>query len=98
MTFQIERLHLESLKMKARSKGISTTASQVSEKQDPLATTSADNNPQHEMLTSGVLSNVVQIRLEDESTCNEQELNLNITNPVFSKFHLVCYILCSILF
>ncbi|CAH2095565.1 unnamed protein product [Euphydryas editha] len=81
---QIERLHLESLKAKIKSnnkKDVSQTVTNTNE--DSIATTSAVNLMQHVTTTKGAVETTENELNINDAFCNEQELNLMITQPSF---------------
>ncbi|XP_023954005.1 uncharacterized protein LOC112057716 [Bicyclus anynana] len=85
-SLQIERLQLESLKAKFRPSSILTKPSvpQVSVPEQPAPSKSAVNIVQ--IVTIKPADNIatVEKRLDDE-TCNDEELNLVVTNPIFNR-------------
>ncbi|XP_045454489.1 uncharacterized protein LOC123663886 [Melitaea cinxia] len=81
---QIERLHLESLKAKLKGntkKDAQETVTKLNE--DGIATTSAVNLMQHVTTTKSAGEIVEKDLTIDDVFCNDQELNLMVTQPSF---------------
>lgn len=83
---QIERLHLESLKAKLKGnnkKDAQETVTKLNE--DGIATTSAVNLMQHVTTTKSAGEIVEKDLTIDDVFCNDQELNLMVTQPSFGR-------------